>query len=318
MSTTRELGKYEVVPTVEQLMAIVEFFEKHVTDSGRVNFTQNKMIDDPIIDEHFNSPSYLNGVNTYLTNEGFINKVEIGSRHMNSVWDVSKLLKDWENVLTREQLGTSKPVRDENEKLIVPKDVEVEVVRNESKGIRTEEVNVVTSKVEAPKKKLTYQPPVVPKSNNAVMEELRNAMSDMMGYLQNLPVEMGGHLRQISSQLDLTDETAYINLKKEHEELREKYGNLQVKYDNTVSRLTADKKELEDEVLALQAQVEEASNRPSVNTHQIYRQRNAIMDEVDRMINAPAWSMKQNKVHYRNEIENLLDEIMGEMGIEKE
>lgn len=320
MSTTKELGKYEVVPTLEQLMSIVEFFEKHATSVGRVNFTQRSMIESPIISAHFNSPSYLNGVNTYLTNEGFINKVEIGSRHMNSVWDVSKLLTDWENVLTREEVGSSKPTRDKNERLILPKGVEVEVIRNEEKGIRTEEVNVILSKSEvAPKKVLKYQAPEVSKpDNNEVMEQLKSAMNDMMGYLQNLPIEMGGHLRSISNQLDLTDETALIKLQKENKELQDKYGALQIKMENETNRWDAQKKDLEEEVLSLSLQLEEANSKPDVNTHQIYRQRNYIMDEVDRMLNAPAWSFKQNGPNHRNTIESKLDSIMEELGIEKQ
>jgi hypothetical protein len=40
------------------------------------------------------------------------------------------------------------------------------------------------------------------------------------------------------------------------------------------------------------------------------------MDEVDRMINTPAWTMKQNSVNHRNTIESKLNEIMSEIGID--
>jgi hypothetical protein len=290
--SAKELGKYEVVPTLEQLMAVVEFFERHVTSMGRVNFTQRQMLESATIAPHFNSPSYLNGVNTYLFNEGYITKISTGRRSESSVWDVSKLLKDWKSILTREDLGASRPVRDDNERIIVPEDVEVEVSRNKEEPIVKSHGN-----------------------NSAVLSELKDAMADMMGYLQNLPIEMGGHLRSISSQLELTDEKALVKLQQDKAELQEKYGKLQIRFENETNQLKSTNEELKKEVESLRAELE---SKADFNAHAIYRQRNAIMDEVDRMCNAPAWTVKQNKNHYHVSIETKLNAIMAEIGIKEE
>jgi hypothetical protein len=312
MTITKELGKYEVVPTLEQLMAVVEYYEDNATSSGRINFTQKQMLESPIISKHFKSPTYLQGINTYLSNEGFISKVEIGNAKRNSVWDVSKLINKYDEVLTREKIGKIYPSREEETgELVVPKDhVEIEIVRNVDRA----------PKEEAPVVKTHTQEVVQSsnKDNNTIMTELNSAINDMMGYLQNLPVEMNGHLRSISNQLQLTDETAMTKLQADYEKLQEKYGNLQVSHDNIVNHLSAEKKDLEDEVQRLVTELEEVSGKANYNTNQIVRQRNNIMDEVDRMCNAPAWTIKQNKVNYRNSIETKLEAIMNEIGIDKE
>lgn len=314
MTATKELGKYELVPTKEQLMAVVEFFRRTATATGRVNFTQRQMFEHPAVAQQFKSASYLNGVTTYLANEGFVTKVEVGNRHLGSVWDVSKLIADYDQVITREILGIQKPQREETGELILPENVEIEIIRKEDKA------------PEEPKKVMKYIPPEVPKQNNqAVMEELREAISDMMGYLQALPTEMSSHLRHISNQLELTDEARmaklqedYSKLQQEHAALTQKYGSFQIKHENTIATIEAEKKDLEDEVRSLKTELEEVRGKANYNTTHIYRQRNYIMDEVDRMTNAPAWTLKQNKNHYRTSIEDKLDAIMKEIGIEKE
>lgn len=307
MTATKELGKYEVVPTTEQLMAIVEYFEKNTTATGRINFTQRQMLENPIVSEHFKSASYLNGVNTYLANEGFITKVEIGNRHMNSVWDVSKLLSSYDEIVTREKIGKVYPDRAETTgELILPENVEIEIIRNEDKVRPVEEV-----KVEAPKKDVAT-------NNQVVMEQLKGAIDDMMGYLQALPAEMSGHLRAISNQLELTDEARMAKLQEDYAALQQKHGSFQIKHENIVSTLEEQKKDLAEEVQRLKTELEEVRGKANYNTTHIVRQSNYILDEVDRMTNAPAWTIKQNKNHYRTSIETKLDAIMKEIGIEKE
>jgi archaellum component FlaC len=290
MTQTKELGKYEIVPTLEQLMAVVEYFEKNSTDMGRINFTQSQMLNNPIIANHFNSPSNLNAVNTYLSNEGFIAKVETGARHLKSTWDVSRLIKEWDKVLTREVVGISRPKRNSNGDIILPSNVEVEVVRNTEPAPAPAAVEKPVAEVKPPSSNDT--------DNTQVLNQLKEAMDEMVGYLQNLPVEMSGHLRSISNQLDLTDTNALENLQTE------------------VGQLKAQKKDLEDEVQRLKTELEEVSSKTNYNTHQIYRQRNLILDEIDRMITGPSWTIRQNGVTIRNGIEQKLDNIMKEIGIE--
>ena len=296
MSKTKPVEKYEVVPTLEQLMALVEYFQKYSEKDGNIYLTQKHMLKDPIITPYFGSSSYLNGVNSYLTNEGYINKISIGSRHQRTQWDVSRILNDWDNIPTREDVGHSRPTRDSNNQLVK---TGVEVVRsNKEEPVASEEI--IPEEVETPD-----TPSPEPKSesttqdNREVIHELKQTMSDMMGYLQNLPIEMGGHLQDVSNKLDLADANALTNLQKTNQDLE------------------AQKKDLSEEVQRLKTELEEVGGKVNYSKHQVYRQRNLIMDEVDRMINEPAWQIRKNKNIWRQSIEKKMDAIMKEIGIDE-
>lgn len=284
--TTETKGKYQVVPSKEQLIAVVEYFKQNMTDKGRIHFTQRKMLEDKSIAKHFRSPSYLNGVNTYLANEGFIDKLDIGSRHTKSVWDVSKLVSDWQQVLTREQVGT----------------------RPTPEKIQNVKVEVISAKQEQKE-----APQVQPVNNTETIKELKGQIGDLIGYLQALPAEIGTNLNRITNKLDLADPSATQRLNEEVKELQ----GLNEELKTSVENVQAEKKDLEDEVQRLKSQLEEVSGKNNINTHQIYRQRNLIMDEVDRLISSPSWQIRQNKVNLRNSVENKLDIIMSEIGIDK-
>ena len=295
MSETSTRGKYQVVPTRDQLEAVVKYFKQNMTDKGRIYFTQREMLEDDIIKEQFKSASYLNGVNTYLTNEGFITKIEIGSRHIQSTWDVSKLVSNWERVITREEVGSSRPTPEQIQ------NVKVEIIRNEE-----------ATKTEAPKV-VEQAPQEQPVNNTEVIKELKGQIGDLIGYLQALPAEIGTNLNRIAGKLDLADPSATERLNEEVKELQ----GLNEELKTSVENVEAQKKDLEDEVQRLKTQLEEVSGKNNINTHHIYRQRNLIMDEVDRMISAPSWQMRQQKINIRNSIENKLDSMMSEIGIDK-
>lgn len=308
MTTTKELGKYEIIPSTAQLHAIKDYIEQNKDANGDIDFSTRMLFESSIVNPYFGSISYLNGVVTYLMNEDWLDRKVMGHAGVPSSWNVNKFLSNIENITTREKAGRSRPKREANE-MKATVQPEVEVVR------KSEET------------------PAVSENNAAVMNELKNAMSEMMGYLQNLPIEMGGHLNSIANKLEATDENIINNLRAEIQSLKSEKIILENKQEEIlkevdgfmeeIDTLTNEKKDWEkkemdltNEVQRLNTQLEEVGRNSNYSKHAIYRQRNMIMDEVDRMINAPAWTMKQNSVAYRSSIESKLNEIMGEIGID--
>jgi hypothetical protein len=130
------------------------------------------------------------------------------------------------------------------------------------------------------------------KENKEVLTELNQTIGNMMQFLQALPNEMTAELKNISKDLTYADH-------------------------NIVLELTKEKEDLKDEVSRLKEQLERASATPDYSEHYIYRQRNLIVDEVQRMLHAPAWSVKQNKEHYQKSVIEKLDNIMSHLGIKE-
>lgn len=313
MTAVKELGKYEIIPSTAQLHAIRDYIEKNKDENGNIDFSTRTLFESSIVNPYFGSISYLNGVITYLMNEDWLHRTVMGHAGVPSSWNVNKFLSNQENILTREKAGRSRPKREaiEMKATVQP---EVEIIR---KQLNEEEPEATA----------------VSGSNAAVMNELKDAMSGIMDYLQNLPQEIGGHLSSIANKLESTDENLVNNLRTEIQGLKSEKILLENKQEDIlkevdgfmeeIDTLTNEKKEWEkkemdltNEVQRLNTQLEEVGRNSNYSKHAIYRQRNMIMDEVDRMINAPAWTMKQNSVAYRTSVETKLNEIMSEIGID--
>lgn len=277
--------KYEIIPSQVQLEAVVKYFKTNANSKGRISFTQREMLEHPIIAPLFGSPSYLNGVLQFLAVEKFLEKIEVGSRGLPSVWDVNKLLLHINQVPTKETEGRTRPKRD----------AQLEEV----------EVEVIPTKVEVK----SPTPPAtqsIPAHNGQILEQIQSTMSDMLGYLQQLPTDMNAHLRHLSGQLELADPNAVTKLHATIEKQQAEKESLEVEKEN-----------LQKEIEGLKAELEEA-NKGTYNKHHIYRQRNLILDEIDRMIASPAWTIRSNATKWRTSIESKLDEIMSEVGIDIE
>lgn len=122
-------------------------------------------------------------------------------------------------------------------------------------------------------------------SNDELLKQIHNSISDMIGYLQTLPIEMGGHLKHLTEKLDAT-------------------------------AFEQQKKQLETRISTLEFELEQAK-KSHYSEHTIVRQNNLILDEVERMLTIPAWQLNKNKQHYRQSITEKLDRIMHELKIDK-
>jgi hypothetical protein len=153
------------------------------------------------------------------------------------------------------------------------------------------EVELVKDEVREPEERAEYV--VTKQDNRAVIEEINTNILGMISYLRDLPSEMTSQLNTLSNKLELADH-------------------------NVILELTKEKEDLKEEVSQLKEELERASATPDYSEHYIYRQRNLILDEVQRMLHAPAWSVRQNKDHYTNSIIEKLDNIMSHLGIKAE
>jgi hypothetical protein len=321
MTETKELGKYEIIPSSVQLNAIAEYFRKNQEKDGRIDFTIRMLFESPIAAPHFGSISYLNGVVTYLSNEGWLERLSTGHAGNPSTYNAKSFLDNLPKVVTREKAGRARPIREEYE-MKAAVQPEVEIVRK-----LTQEDTVETKPVQQ------TPTPAVTANNADVLRDLKGAMNDIIGYLQSFPAEMSGHLNSIAERIEVTDEKLVEKLRFQIKSLEQDNIELQNKNDEImkevdgfmeeIDALTEEKKsweqkemDLTEEVQRLNTQLEEVGRNLNYNKHHVYRQRNLIMDEVDRMINTPAWTMKQNSVNHRNTIESKLNEIMSEIGID--
>jgi uncharacterized protein YoxC len=313
MTETKELGKYEIIPSEKQLKAIADYMVKYKDNTNEVRFTIRQLLEDPIVAPHFGSISYLNGVVTYLSNEGWLDRTFLGRQGTPSHWNVYKLLSNLGNVTTREKAGRTRPKREEYE-MKAAVQPEVEIVRKLTQEDNAETVILVGN-------------------NNQVLSELKGAMNDIIGYLQTFPAEITGHLNSIANKIEVTDENLIDNLRAQIETLQNEKAALVTKQEDIMKEVDGFMEEIDEltraqkdwqkkemdlsaEVQRLNTQLEEVGRNLNYNKHHIYRQRNFILDEVDRMINAPTWTFKQNSVNHRQTIESKLDEIMNEIGID--
>jgi hypothetical protein len=113
MTETKELGKYEIIPSSVQLNAIAEYFRKNQEKDGRIDFTIRMLFESPIAAPHFGSISYLNGVVTYLSNEGWLERLSTGHAGNPSTYNAKSFLDNLPKVVTREKAGRARPIREE-------------------------------------------------------------------------------------------------------------------------------------------------------------------------------------------------------------
>src|SRR5437764_12200511 len=115
MTEVKELGKYEIIPSTAQLHAIKDYLNKYKDADNTIGFTVRMMFEDPIVSPYFGSISYLNGVITYLSNEDWLERTQLGRQGNPSTWNVTKLLDNLEDITTREKAGRTRPKREQEE-----------------------------------------------------------------------------------------------------------------------------------------------------------------------------------------------------------
>jgi chromosome segregation ATPase len=314
MTETKELGKYEIIPSRGQLMAIAKYIEQNKDEKGHIDFSTRMLFESSIVSAQFGSISYLNGVITYLMNENWLDRIQMGHAGVPSSWNVNKFLNNLDEIVTREKAGRSRPKRESYE-IKTAVQPEVEIVH------KSPEKSVVETNATI--------------NNEAILKELKGAMNDIIGYLQSFPAEMSGHLHSIADRIEVTDENLITNLRTQMKSLQDENAGLKNKQEDIMKEVDGFMEEIDDltnekknwekekmdltaEVQRLNVQLEEVGRTVNYSKHSIYRQRNLIMDEVDRMVSAPAWTIKQKGIAYRTSIESKLNEIMSEIGIDSE
>ena len=143
--------------------------------------------------------------------------------------------------------------------------------------------------------KTEEKPEKQPGKNQEILNQIHQDIQNMIGFLRQLPGEMIGHLEKLSGQLQKVDDGTYDELREENEELRQEIDRLKKRIEYLME-----------------------SANVTYNKHKIYRLRNMILDEFERVLVEPSWTLKKNSDYHRRFIQEKLDEIMDELGIFEE
>lgn len=282
VAPTTKKNTVEIVPTREQLRAIVNFLQRNVDAEGKARFVYRDLVNDPEVSAVLKTPSYVGPMFTYFMNEGYVERLQLAKKGEPSIWNVSKLIAHHGDLNTREDLGTYRKER-----------------------TNPNQLTATLPEPEAPKAAETAPTaPVASDStpaNDEAVRELKQAIEAMTQHLASLPQEMGGHLNAISNQLSATVDTEAVDT-----------------LQKQVDQLIKDKQELEDQLSTARSAITALEDSQQQNSHQIYRKGATILELVDRMIEIPAWAFKQNGPKMRNQIKNDLDYILNQVGLEEE
>lgn len=264
--------------SLKRQYGIVEFMYKNLEEYSREQEGVDRII----------TKSEIVYVMKWLREKGFAQRLQVGKHKNPSVWDVRNLLA--------EPPIEGEPDIDEDESddyaKNVTKENQIVFTKIASKVAPPADFKIdLVDEIKEPETKVEYK--VQKKDNSIVLSQINESINDMIGYLQTLPTEMMSELNSFTKDLEYVDH-------------------------NIVLQLTKEKEDLKEQVSQLKTELERASATPDYSEHYIYRQRNLILDEVQRMLHAPAWSVRQNKDHYQNSIVEKLDNIMDHLNIKAE
>lgn len=291
MTVSKGETKFFVIPSADQLVTLVDFYQKIADRKGIVSYKQKDVIDSKQLHPYIASMTAFNGIVSYLRAEGFVEKLNgLGGRGRGTVLQVSNLLENWDKVPTKESRNKGTRVKEE-----VPRNSQERVL-----------VEVLAENVTIKKEGKTVERQDSPKSkNDEILVTLNNSILDMITYLKEMPLEMSGHLYKISNQLELTDPEVVSKLQADKEALAQKLATVKIE-------LSAEKQESGKIIADLKEQLEKASHKPiditMTELHAI-----AVLDEVDRILSVPGWTLLSNGPSYREKIKVILDEMIADL-----
>lgn len=287
---------YSIIPSKDQVEALHSYF-KMIADRqcpalkreyGVIEFIQKDLLKDAMIGRVIGSQSYLSSTMTYLQSEGFIKRLRRSSPAAPALWDVSKFIKDEGSVVTKEDLGMN-PYYRRNKNF---PDVEIEVVSKEDKPME---------KIQEPQvEQVESEPTETPADNTAVLMDINENVSDMIGHLQQLPIAFNSIMKELTSKLTLLDPNVIAKLEEEKQHLSAKVTELEAELATANQKLA----EKPTEVIV----------QPDYNKQYIETQCNGIDSKMADILNAP-WKIGKNKESYKQAISIRLENIKKHLGI---
>ena len=285
--------KFFVIPSADQLVTLVDFYQQITDKDGVVSYKQKEVIDAKKLHPYIASMTALNGIVSYLRNEGYVEKLNgLGGRGRGTTLQVSNLLENWDKVPTKESRNKGTRAKEE-----LPRSPQERVV------VEVLPQNITVKKEQKPVERQNN--PKVMNKNDEILVTLNNSILDMITYLREMPSEMSGHLYNISNQLELTDPEIVNKLQADKEALAQKLAAVKIE-------LSAEKQEKEKAIADLQKQLESASNKP-IDTTMTELHAIAVLDEVDRILSVPGWTLLSNGPSYREKIKVILDEMIADL-----
>lgn len=282
------MSTYIITPRKEQLESLQRYFKEEMKKQnheqpGYVAFTYQGIMDaEP--GKYLKSMSYISTLLNFLSDKGLATRIRKGHSAQPNLWDVSKFLEEG---VPEGVASISDPIGPRGSTIAVengkPKhQIKIDVVAPEAP---VNEVKEEQMELAAPAED----------QNKEAIANLQGSIREMIGFVESLPKDITSELRALSESLTLTDPDVLENLKKENERLQ-------------------------GELNHTREQLEEANKNasPKYSEHYIYRQRNLILDDVNRIMTSPAWSIRQNKNHYITSITTKLDNMMKELKIQED
>lgn len=288
------MSTYIITPRKEQLESLQRYFKEEMKKQnheqpGYVAFTYQGIMDaEP--GKYLKSMSYISTLLNFLADKGLATRIRKGHSAQPNLWDVSKFLEEG---VPEGMASISDPIGPRGSVIAVengkPKhQMKIEVAKPEAPVVQEEQMEM-KAEVEEPADQSA------PEQNKEAIANLQGSIREMIGFVESLPKDITSELRALSDSLTLADPAIVDELKKENERLQ---GELKYTREQ------------------LEEAVKNAS--PNYSEHYIYRQRNLILDDVNRIMTSPAWSIRQNKNHYVNSITTKLDNMMKELKIQED
>jgi hypothetical protein len=303
--------KYNIIPSQEQVEAIRSYFKilaERQTKAlkrqyGLIEFVQKNLLNDAMIGSVINSQSYLSSTLVYLQGEGHIKRIRRSSPAGPSLWDVSNLITDGQSVVTKEDLGMNPNYKRDRR---LP-DVEIELISS----IQKEEEPVVMYEEEPQQEHVEDVPAEAPVDNVQVLDDIKESMNDMIGHLQQLPIEFNNVLRDLTATLSLADPSVLTSWEKEKQSLSNQIAELETALSETNEQLSQAKSELAERPKEI---IKEVPVENDYSKEYIEGQCRAIENKVIDIMATP-WKINKHKNDYKDFIKGRLTNIKKNLGI---
>jgi hypothetical protein len=287
----RKISRAEEMNAKKTLRRLAKTNQAPDAETGVLDFNYVQFIE--ASDGTFNYASDVSTCLNTLDTKGTIKKVRRGTSGTPSRWDVSEFIAN----------DTAAPVELQVEKtkesVPAPKEIVTEEpVFTTQLAPVSEPVTETTTEVVAEDTRTDEE--------TVTIGEVRETVRGMAEYLAETQREMIHELNRMVSRLTIVDPERVDALQAE-------ILDIGIERD----KLVTENRRLTTEAEAARAEADKKEPEVNINKHVIYRNRNQIMDEMERWINIPGWQKQSKAEHFRKTISAKLAEIMREAGVEE-
>lgn len=283
--------------------------KKYGSTYNHFTFTYQDVMNES--DGRFTFPSDVSSILKTFQAAGYVTSLRKGTNGVKSEFDIQKLMiaEPIRIDATGSEIIMGQKVRKEN-KYYTPKSKNIKPTSIEPTPIEPESTYTFEVTEEADThahieavEVIDIVTPVAKVSH----EEFRNEIREMVSFMQSIPKQMVGSLTEMMTQLDAQD-PAYV-------------AELESTLDATIRERDDARKQLQDmdfQLIVLKEKLRTSSSLSDIDTHEIYRIRNSILDEMERYIYLPGWKKQTSTEKFRKEITSKLDAMLQKIAPKEE